>query len=222
MKTLFQTLFVFAIASYFVACSSAPEGEKVDAQDAKENVDTPPAPTTVSLQADAGASLVEWIGTKTAGEHSGTMKLKSGELQMEGEKLVGGSFVLDMTSIEVTDLEGKDKTDLEGHLRDNDFFEVTKHPEGKFEITEVKEEAGENGQTHVIGGNLTLKDSTKYVELPAAVTYENNVLKATTPQFTIDRTQWGIVYKSSKVGDMMINDNMGIKIALTTAAPEAH
>ena len=222
MKTLFQTLFVFAIASYFVACSSAPEGEKVDAQDAKENVDTPKAPTTVSLQADAGTSLVEWVGTKTAGEHSGTMKLKSGELQIEGEKLVGGSFVLDMTSIEVTDLEGKDKTDLEGHLRDNDFFEVTKHPEGKFEITEVKEQTGENGQTHVIGGNLTLKDSTKYVELPAAVSFENNVLKATTPQFTIDRTQWGIVYKSSKVGDMMINDNMGIKIALETKAPEAH
>lgn len=221
MKTLFQILSILAIAGYFVACSSAPEGDKVEAQDAKENVETPDVPTSTTLQADITTSLVEWVGTKATGEHSGDMKLKSGELKMEGGKLIGGSFVLDMTSINVTDLEGEKKSDLEGHLRDNDFFEVTKYPEGKFNITEVKEQASESGQTHVIGGNLTLKDSTKYVELPATVTYENNVLKASTPQFTIDRTQWGILYKSSKVGDVMINDNMGIKIVLEAKASEA-
>ena len=53
-----------------------------------------------------------------------------------------GSFVIDMNSISGTDLEaGKGKADLEGHLKNEDFFDVTKFPTAKFVITssEIKE-----------------------------------------------------------------------------------
>ena len=47
---------------------------------------------------------------------------------------------------------------------------------------------------------------------------EKEVTKASTtaPQFLIDRTEWGIVYKSSKLGNAAINDNIGIAINLET------
>jgi hypothetical protein len=43
---------------------------------------------------------------------------------MKGNQLVGGSFVLDMTSINATDLTGEYQQKLNGHLKNGDFFEV--------------------------------------------------------------------------------------------------
>jgi polyisoprenoid-binding protein YceI len=214
MKSTIHALAFFALMGSFAACSTAPDGKKVEITDAKTTATTPATTAAKTLNVDLAASKVEWLGTKTGGQHSGDMKLKSGSLQVEGGKLIGGSFVLDMTSIAVTDLNDKEKADLEGHLKTADFFEVEKHPEGKFEITAVKEAAGADGQTHLISGNLTLKGVTKGVnEFPAKVAISDAGVQASTPQFTIDRQVWGINYKSS-MKDVVLNDNMGIKITL--------
>lgn len=212
MKSLKTGLLALSTAFFMVACSSTP-GEKVDAQEAQEVQET--APTAASLAVNTEASTIDWVGSKPTGQHSGIMKIKDGELKLEGDQLVGGKFTLDMVSIEVTDLEGEEKGKLEGHLKTGDFFEVEKFPTALFEITKVEAVEGQENATHNITGNLTMKDQTKSVTLPAKVSYQDGTLKAETPQFKIDRTEWGIVYKSSKVGDMAINDNMGIQINLT-------
>lgn len=36
--------------------------------------------------------------------HTGTVEIKSGSITMEGDELTGGSFVIDMTTIQSTDL----------------------------------------------------------------------------------------------------------------------
>jgi polyisoprenoid-binding protein YceI len=212
MKKLKKGAILFAMALGMVACSSSPEGEKVTAGDKQEVKEVKAAAKTITV--NAATSLVTWVGTKPAGEHKGELKVKSGSLQLLDGNLVGGSFVLDMASINVTDLEGEEKGKLEGHLKMGDFFEVEKFPEGKFEIVNIAPLAGQENATHTIGGNLTLRDSTKFVELPAKITIAEGKLTAVTPQFTIDRTKWGIVYKSSKLGEAAINDNMGIAIKL--------
>lgn len=212
MKSLKTGLLALSTAFFMVACTSTP-GEKVDAQEAQEVQEV--APTAATLVVNTEASNIDWVGTKPTGQHSGIMKIKDGELKLEGDQLVGGKFTLDMVSIEVTDLEGEEKGQLEGHLKTGDFFEVEKYPTATFEITKVEAVEGQAEATHNITGNLTMKDQTKSVTLPAKVNYENGTLKAVTPDFKIDRTEWGIVYKSSKVGDMAINDEMGIKIDLT-------
>jgi len=56
---------------------------------------------------------------------------------MEDGKLIGGEFTADMTSINVTDLEGDSKEKLTGHLRSDDFFGVETHKTAKFVITTV-------------------------------------------------------------------------------------
>ena len=70
-------------------------------------------------------------------------------------------------------LEGEKKTDLEGHLKNQDFFEVEKFPTGHFEIVKVEEMAIENA-THKITGNLTLKGITKSVEFPIKIKFTLN------------------------------------------------
>merc|ERR1711879_319319 len=66
-------------------------------------------------------SSVVWVGKKVTGEHTGTVQLKSGKLKFDKEKLVGGSFVMDMTTIDDTDLTGEWKDKLVGHLKSDDF-----------------------------------------------------------------------------------------------------
>ena len=52
-------------------------------------------------------STVVWTGKKVTGQHTGTIKIASGNLDFEEGALVGGTFIIDMTSIACTDLEGK-------------------------------------------------------------------------------------------------------------------
>ena len=90
------------------------------------------ASTTISAQTKkvkAKESVVNWVGKKVSGQHSGTINIQEGDLVFKGAKLVGGNFTVDMTSINTTDLAaGKDKEDLDGHLKADDFFGSTKFP----------------------------------------------------------------------------------------------
>ena len=73
-------------------------------------------------------SKLVWKGYKVAGSHEGTIAIKSGSLSFSDEKLVGGEFVVDMTTLVSTDLEGGYKGKLEGHLKSDDFFGVANFP----------------------------------------------------------------------------------------------
>jgi polyisoprenoid-binding protein YceI len=212
MRNLKTGFLALSTAFLLVACGSTP-GEKVETGEEQEVQEV--AATAATLSVDTDNSMINWVGSKPGGQHEGNMKIQGGQLMLEGETLVGGKFTMDMSSINVTDLEGEKKGELEGHLKTGDFFEVEQYPTSTFEITNVEAVEGEENVSHHITGNLTMKEQTKSVKIPAMVSYNNGVLKATTPNFKIDRTEWGIVYKSSKVGDMMINDEMSIKIDLT-------
>jgi polyisoprenoid-binding protein YceI len=211
MKYAIQSLAFLAMMSYLTSCSSAPAGEKVTTGDAQKVEAT--AATAKELAVDVAASKIEWVGSKTGGQHNGDVKIKSGSIKVDGGKIVGGSFVIDMTSINVLDLTDKYKTELEDHLKKADFFEADKFPEGKFDIVSVKEEAGKAGETHVITGNLTLKEKSFAVNIPAKVALTAASVTANTEQFVINRQDWGINYKST-TKDVVINDQMGIKITL--------
>jgi polyisoprenoid-binding protein YceI len=209
MKNLIKSLMFLAVVGFLASCSQAPAGEEAKTGETKEVAKTDEAK---ALNVDLAASKIEWEGSKVTGKHNGTINLKSGSLQVKGNELVGGSFVIDMNSIAVTDLKDKGKADLEGHLKTGDFFETEKFPEGKFEITGVKAQAGE-GTTHIISGNLSLKDKSLGIEIPANVKIENGTVTASAPQFTVDRTKFGITYTGMK--DNLINNMMGIKLELS-------
>ena len=71
---------------------------------------------------DLDKSKVEWFGKKVTGVHNGSVMLKSGTLEMKDAKLVGGEFVMDMTTIKNTDIESdKYRNNLEKHLKSDDF-----------------------------------------------------------------------------------------------------
>ena len=114
--------------------------------------------TAQTKKIDAKKSTVNWVGKKVTGSHEGTIDLKDGALVFKGTQLSGGMFNVDMPSIIVTDLEGKSKASLEGHLKSEDFFGTEKFSTANLVFKKITDKG--NG---VYGITADLKvDRTKY------------------------------------------------------------
>ena len=147
----------------------------------------------ISKTVNTKASKITWKGYKITGSHTGQITIKSGDLIFNDDKLTGGNFVIDMTSIDVTDLEGDYKNKLEGHLKSDDFFGVNKFPTASLSFTNVKQ-TGKNA--YDITGNIKIKGVSKSVNFALSV-YGNKA----TANLKLDRTEFGIRYGSSSFFD---------------------
>jgi len=168
----------------------------------------------VSYNVDVDNSKVNWKAYKVTGEHEGYVNLKEGFLQMTDGQLTGGQFVLDMTSITVTDLSGDMKGKLEGHLKSADFFGVENHNEARFVITKVIPQ----GPMYKVEGIATIKNIEKPIEFKVKVTEEGENVIATT-EFQLDRSDFDVRYGSGSffdnLGDKTIYDDFDLTVSLT-------
>ncbi|WP_417886335.1 YceI family protein [Zunongwangia sp.] len=166
--------------------------------------------TGITKKIDVKESKVTWEGEKVTGSHEGTIDLKSGYLNVEGDKILGGEFVIDMTSLQSTDLEGESKGKLEGHLKSDDFFGVANHPEAKLVIKTASKKA-EN--TYGVVADLTIKGITHPITFD--IDYDG---KAAHADLTIDRTEYEVRYGSGSffdnLGDKTIYDDFDIAVDL--------
>lgn len=165
--------------------------------------------TTMEKRIDINESSIQWKGKKVLGSHEGTINLKDGYLEMEGDQLTGGEFTVDMTTILVTDLSGESKEKLEGHLKSDDFFGVDNHPTASLKITD----ATKNGNTYSVTGDLTIKGTTKPATFDLIMGES-----AATATVTINRTHYGVRYGSGSffdnLGDNTISDNFTLDVNL--------
>lgn len=177
------------------------------------------------------SGLVKWTGFGVGKTHTGVITLKSGNIELKGSDLIGGTFILDMTS-----LSTNNSPKLQTHLRSEDFFDVEKFKEANFKITKVVTikitkdvpATGDNSvfipgfTTLKIIGDLTIKDKTHPEELIAIVKKRGNGFTATAETIIKDRTQYNIIYNSSKfkaisvLGDKLIKDQIKINLELKT------
>ena len=166
--------------------------------------------------ADPSASKIEWTGKKLTGEHYGEIKLASGELIFSKQKLIAGSFEMDMASINCTDItDAKSNKRLVDHLKSEDFFSVKRYPISRFTITSVTCKSDKQCD---ITGSLTIKDKTNSITFPAKLQIENDkiVAKAT---MTFDRSKYDVKFGSQSfyenLGDKLVYDDIDISINLT-------
>ena len=161
------------------------------------------------------SSVVERVGKKPTGQHTGTIGLQSGSLTVDNGK-VTGDFTIDMNSITVTDItEADGKLDLEAHLKGtgkedgaDHFFNVKTYPTGTFKLTSFD---GAN-----VTGDLTLKGKTKTISFPATLTITDNEVTLESKPFEINRVDFGVNYASKSVfGDLkdkFINDEIELVV----------
>lgn len=219
-----KILLSIAVVTLLAACNNAPDAEK--AATGEKEVAALAEGATYTI--DSTNSTINWAATKVNGAHNGTFKLTQGSLAAKDGVLTGGSFKIDITSINAVDLvaDAENKAKLEGHLSSPDFFDVAKYPTANFEITGVEPFVYDSttmknvvlkNVTHTIKGNLTLRDSTKNVTFPAIVAISADAISAEA-DFNIDRTEWGLNYKGpNNPADWLIRKEVNLKFKIAAA-----
>ncbi len=167
----------------------------------------------VTYKVDAAKSSVAWQGQKLTGSHEGLISIASGTIEMDGDKLTGGEFVIDMTSLTTTGMDADMGAKLEGHLKSDDFFGVASHPTALLKITKVKSKGG----VYFVTADVTIKDITRPVEFETTVTKDGGSMIATS-KITIDRSKFNVRYGSGSffdnLGDKAIYDDFDLTVQL--------
>ena len=161
-------------------------------------------------QVNTETSTVTWKAYKVTGSHTGTIGLKAGMLEFDGDKLAGGEFTVDMTTINTTDLQGDYKAKLDGHLHSDDFFSTASNPTSTLVFTDVKA-SGKN--SYEVTGDLTIKGITKPVTFDVSI-YGSKA----TATLKVDRAAYNVKYGSGSffdnLGDKTIYDEFDLVVDL--------
>lgn len=168
---------------------------------------------------DSKSSTLLWTGKKVTGEHNGAVQIASGELLLTGKFVTQGSFEIDLTTLTVNDITDKASNEkLVNHLKGDDFFGVTKFPKATFVLSSITKKSGNEFD---VKGKLTIKGITNDIEFPAVIIQEGKKITATA-KITVDRTKFGIKFKSpnffENLGDKAIYDNFELALKLVATA----
>ncbi|QHV95290.1 YceI family protein [Spirosoma endbachense] len=216
-------IFSAALATLFLTGDLLP-GIGVDEAPEKSTIRLSLA-KAITYSVDPAQSTISWNAKKVTGEHNGVVKMAKGQLNLEGNKLIGGTFVADMSTLRDVD---KGETNpfnekLVNHLRSDDFFAVEKYPTSTFKITSAKPIAGAKpGEpNYTIVGELTMKATTKTQTFPATINLSGDVVQATA-KFAVNRLDYDIKYRAAIIGtaaDKIIDDtfSLDLKIVATKA-----
>jgi polyisoprenoid-binding protein YceI len=214
---------LFTLVAFVSLSCKKTSGDKASVSDAS----TVEKADGTAFQVDLNTSQVLWQGSKPTGTHDGFVKLSQGEVIVDNGQVTGGSFTMDMNTITNTDLDGNMKSNLEAHLKgttegkEDDFFNIALYPTARFEITKISALSNDPEASHLVYGNLTLRDKTKEIGFKANIKMDEAKIGVSTPQFTINRADWGIKFMSKSffddLKDKFINDEVGLKIQLEAA-----
>lgn len=165
---------------------------------------------TVSSPVNITKSSVIWKGTMIGVySHEGSLSFKEGNIIAAGSTVIGGSFTVDMTSMNPTDenynpAEDKTPEKLVGHLSSADFFDVANHPTASFQITGSNETS--------ITGNMTIRGITNE-EKVENVSYDAST-KTWTGTMIIDRKKYGVEW-DSPMKEVVLQNNIELTINLS-------
>lgn len=153
-----KNAFIAFCASAFLmaACGSDAPTDSNDESGEKQEQEI----ASVAFSLDTDNSILKWEGFEGEHEsHVGTLKFSEGSMVMKGDAVAEGSFVIDMTTIQVTDegMPDKYKAKLEGHLGADDVWNVAKFATASVSLGEYKD------------GNLSITLNVLGKKVPATV-----------------------------------------------------
>ena len=203
---------LFSLILFLVGCDS---GKKSDNSNPILNQLTPEVGTYSLLIDD---SELSWIGTELSTKtHTGTIDFTDGTIVVDSDNTISGNVKINMSTINVTDLQGRSKEMLERHLRSSDFFEVESFSEAKFSFISKSFDKLSNQISFV--GDLTIKDITNPISFNATLLETSPFLKAKAV-LSFDRSKYNVRFRSGNffenLGDKLILDDIDVNIRLVT------
>lgn len=158
---------------------------------------------------------VYWEGSSLVSKHHGTVQIAKGDLLYIDSMFEGGTFLIDMKTLQALNMSVDKKIDLETHLKSPDFFDAEKYPVAIFKIVNVERVAGLVDYTHKISGTLVLKGIGRVVQLHATIKDKDGKVEINSSEFEINRTDWGIKFRSGLINtatDQLITDIIKIRV----------
>lgn len=175
--------------------------------------DTEAAMVTASASSEVGninleKSVIYWKGTKFSNTryHEGFLKLKAGNLRVENGIIKGGSFLVDINTIQVTDIpehEAKARANLEMHLKRD--FDADQFPYSQFCITGVVQV----GNSQQICGDLQIRDIKRKVCFKTTTQGKLHLAS-----LTLNRSEWNIGAEGSWLEERLVDDAFYLTIKL--------
>lgn len=162
---------------------------------------------TTTFTVNTAESVVNWRG-EVAGVygHEGVINLQKGEVMVSDSQLIGGTFVIDMKTIQPTDSasynEKNKMEDLVAHLAQDDFFASDRFPTSTFVIKSV------SGKT--ITGDLTVRDKTSEETLNIESMDMTDDGINMTGTLVFDRQKYDVKWVHY-MKDMVLSDDIAIK-----------
>lgn len=212
-----KLLLLVAAGVLLASCDKPPKGDQAIITD---QVLAEPG-TGDTFIVDTANSSIRFIGHGVGKNHPGTFGLTYGKVTATGDKVTGGTFIMDITSLDL-EQEGEMMDEkLRPHLLSGDFFDAANFGTAKFEITAVKPYEPKDdskslveGANFEVSGNLEIKRVTKNITFPARVELEGDRLEAEA-DFDIDRRQWEMNYGNDRtLGDQFIHETVNIELRL--------
>jgi len=156
-------------------------------------------------------SVLRWTGKTPVKSHNGRLLLKEGVFEIGNNKLISGTFLINMDSIIVDDIkDASQNARLVGHLKSDDFFSVETHPTSILTITESS--TFKDGEANV-KANLTIKGKTH--PLAFTVKRAGDVFQA---RVTFDRSLYDVRFGSGKffqnLGNNAIDDMIPVDVTI--------
>src|SRR5687768_9649240 len=137
MISAFQIRFlaiIFAASLTAISCEKPPKGDKAIITDqvlSKEGGGQ-------TFNVDTANSWIRFTGHGVGKNHPGTFNLSYGQVTANENTVTGGTFVIDITSMDMEQEEEMIDKKLRPHLMSGDFFDAKTFGTSRFEITKVE------------------------------------------------------------------------------------
>ena len=167
---------------------------------------------------EVSSSKLIWTGKElSTKQHKGTLNIKKGQIIISDKGLISGDIEIDMSTINTTDLQGKGKDRLDGHLKSPDFFDVKQHPVAFLKF-QGNEKHSSNGKFK-FDGELTIKNISHPISFYSEIENPNGKLIAKA-EVIFDRSLYNVRFGSGKffdnLGDRLIYDEISIDVLINT------
>ena len=203
---------VFFIVIFYTGCDNSKSKSKVSIEKT-ESIILPKG----EYQIDKTKSVVRWIGRTPVKFHDGTIDIQEGNFSVDDNGILNGNIIIDMESINCTDLSGGGKKSLEEHLMNDDFFSVNKFKTSKINISS---EMKPNNGLIDFKGSLEIKNISTPISFKSSITKTPEGKYTASSKLTFDRSMYNVKYKSKSffddLGDKFINDDIEIELEIIT------
>lgn len=164
-----------------------------------------------TVKLDKYRSKINWAATEMRGtmKRNGKINFQEGFFLIKKNEIVGGYFIVDMETMDVTDVPKHETTarrNLITHLKSDDFFSVSTYPFSTLDITSVEKVTNDSLK---INSNLKIRDITKNIQFYSI--QKENTFKTV---FTINRFDWNIVYEGSWVNRTLVDKDLKLDIEI--------